>query len=196
MNTSLHHWHRRSYSIECLNSWICPPMYILTRERIQTKPASNWLHGRLEICGDMRPLLTVWQPLTSAQNTNTWQLCQAFRQWSWEVSSLYMRSMWCLWICLPQMWWRQPSLIADGMRTSPGLIKPSESQTLHVDTFQSKMNHPNACFRCWHCASGSRKDSLLMCSNGILLREFNLLDLWIWNKVAYRYLQNHSLAIG
>jgi len=57
------------------------------------------------------------------------------------------------------------------------------------------MNHLNNCFHRWHCASGTRKDYLLLCSNGIPLQDFNWLKLRCWNKVAYRDPENGSLAI-
>jgi len=58
------------------------------------------------------------------------------------------------------------------------------------------MNHLIKRFHCWHCASGSRKQYLLPCSNGILREEFNRLYWQISNKVAYSVPQNGSLAIG
>jgi len=61
INTSLRCWYPGRYLIQCLNEWICPLKYIFTRGRIQNKPVSNWLHGKLEICEDMSPLLTTWQ---------------------------------------------------------------------------------------------------------------------------------------
>jgi len=88
INTSLHCWHLRRYWIKCFNDWIRLPMYIFTRGRIQTKPVSNWLYGKLEICGDMSPLLTTWQASLLAQNTMPRQLFQAFRRWSPHMSSL------------------------------------------------------------------------------------------------------------
>jgi len=57
------------------------------------------------------------------------------------------------------------------------------------------MNYLNDCFLCWLCASGSRKDYLLPCSNGLPLQDLNRLCLRILNTVAYRDLQNGSLAI-
>jgi len=71
MNESLRHWHRRRYPMKRLNDWIQPLMYIFSRGRIQTKPVSNWLHGTLEICGDISTLLTMWQASSSAQNHTT-----------------------------------------------------------------------------------------------------------------------------
>jgi len=58
------------------------------------------------------------------------------------------------------------------------------------------MNYLNDCFHRWHCASGSRKDYLLPCSNGIPLQDLKRLYLWISNTVAYRDPENGSLAIG
>jgi len=58
MNVSLRRWHPRRYPIKRLKDGIRPLMDIFTRGRIQTKLVSNWLHGMLEICGDMSPLLT------------------------------------------------------------------------------------------------------------------------------------------
>jgi len=68
-NASLRRWHPRRYPIKRLNDWIRPLMYTFTRGRIQTKPVSNWLHGKLEICGDMSPLLTRWQASLPVQNS-------------------------------------------------------------------------------------------------------------------------------
>jgi len=58
------------------------------------------------------------------------------------------------------------------------------------------MNHLNYCVHWWHCASGSCKDYLLLCSNHILLHNLNRLYLQILNTVAYRDLENGSLVIG
>jgi len=88
MNVSLHHWHLRWYWIKHLNDWIPPLMYIFSRRRIQMKPVSDWLHGKLEICGNISPLLTMWQPSSSAQNTMPRQLIPAFCQFSWHRRSL------------------------------------------------------------------------------------------------------------
>jgi len=56
--------------------------------------------------------------------------------------------------------------------------------------------YPEDFFNWWHYASGSRKDYLLPCSNGIPQQEFNWLYLRISNTVAYRDPENGSLAIG
>jgi len=88
MNPSLRQWHPRRYPIKCLNDWIRPLMYIFTRGRIQTKPVSNWLHGKPEICGNMSPLLTTWQASSSAQYTTPRQPFQAFWRSSWHMRSL------------------------------------------------------------------------------------------------------------
>jgi len=58
MNVSLCHWHPRWYSIKHLNDLIRPQMYIFTSGRIHMKPVSNRLHGQLEICCEIGPLLT------------------------------------------------------------------------------------------------------------------------------------------
>jgi len=104
--------------------------------------------------------------------------------------------MGCLWVPLPRMRRRPPRFIVGGMRKSPGLFQPRETQTLHVPTFQWLKNYLNDCFHRWQCASGSHKDYLLPCSIGILLQDLNRLYLWISNTVAYRDPQNSSLAIG
>jgi len=85
-------------------------MYISSRWRIQTKPMSNWLHGKLEICGDISPLLMMWQALTLMQNWMPWQPFHAFWRWSWHVWSLQLSIMQWLWISLPGMGWRPPRL--------------------------------------------------------------------------------------
>ena len=59
MNASLRSWHPSRYSVKRLNNWILLVMYILTKGWIEMKPVSNWFHGKLEICGNMSPLLTV-----------------------------------------------------------------------------------------------------------------------------------------
>jgi len=69
MNASLSGWHARRYPITRLNDWIRLLMYIFHRGRIQTKLVSNWLHWKLEICGDISPLLTTQQASSSPQNT-------------------------------------------------------------------------------------------------------------------------------
>jgi len=65
-----------------------------------------------------------------------------------------------------------------------------------MPTFHWSMNYLNDCFHRWHCASGYGKYYLLPCSNGILLLDLNQLYFQISNPVAYRYLENGSLAIG
>jgi len=67
MNGILRCRHPRRYSIERLNNCIRSLMCIFTRGRIQTKLVSDWLHGKLEICGDMSPSLTTWQASFSAE---------------------------------------------------------------------------------------------------------------------------------
>jgi len=57
------------------------------------------------------------------------------------------------------------------------------------------MNHLNNCFHGWPCASGSHKDYLLPCSNGIPLQDSNILYLPIWNIVAHRDPANGRLGI-
>jgi len=57
------------------------------------------------------------------------------------------------------------------------------------------MNHLNDCFHHWHCASGSCKQYLVPCSNGIPLQDFNQFYLWISNKVIYSDREHGSLAI-
>jgi len=136
MNGSLRRWHPRRYPIKRLNDWIHLLVYILTRGRIQTKPVSNGLHGKLEICGDMGPLLSTWQASSSAQNTTPRKPFQAFWWWTWHMWILYLSIMQCLWIPLPRMQWKQPRVIVVAMRTLPGLIQPRETQTLHVPTCQ------------------------------------------------------------
>jgi len=78
----------RRYLIRRLNDWICPQMYIFIWGRIQMKPVSNWLHGKLEICGHVGPLLMTWQASSSVQKTTPWQPLLAFRRWSWHMWSL------------------------------------------------------------------------------------------------------------
>jgi len=78
------------------NDWIRPLMYIFTSRRIQMTQVSNWLHGKLEICGNMRPLLKTWQLSSLAQNTTARQLIEGLWWWSSHVWSLYLSSMWCL----------------------------------------------------------------------------------------------------
>jgi len=56
------------------------------------------------------------------------------------------------------------------------------------------MNHLNHCFHCWYCASGSQKNYLLPCSNGILLQDLSRLYVMILNTVVYRDPDNGSLA--
>jgi len=58
------------------------------------------------------------------------------------------------------------------------------------------MNYINASFHRWNCASGTRKEYLHRCGNGILLQDLNRLYLRILNTVAYRDPENGSLAIG
>jgi len=82
MNGSPWCWHPRWYPIKRLKGWILPLMCILTRGTIQTKLVSNWLHGKLEIYGDMSPLLTTWHASSSVQNRTPRQPFQAIRQWS------------------------------------------------------------------------------------------------------------------
>jgi len=88
MNVSLHRWHPRRYPIMLLNDCIRLLMYILTRGMIQMKPVSNWLHGQLQLCGDMSLLLSTWQASSSAQITMPRQPFPEFRRWSWHVWSL------------------------------------------------------------------------------------------------------------
>jgi len=88
MNASLRRWQPRTCPIKRLNDWIRPLINRFTRGRIQTKPVSNWLHGKREICGDMSPLLTTWHASSSAQNTTPRQPFLAFQRWSWHVWSL------------------------------------------------------------------------------------------------------------
>jgi len=58
MNLSVCRWHPGRYPIKRLKDSIRLLMYTFTKGWIQTKPVSNGLHGMLEICGDMSPLLT------------------------------------------------------------------------------------------------------------------------------------------
>jgi len=88
MNSSLRHRHPTWYPIECLNDWVRPLMFTFPRRRIQMTHVSNWLHGKLEICGDMSPVLERWQASSSAQNTTPGLPIQAFRRWSWHMWSL------------------------------------------------------------------------------------------------------------
>jgi len=104
--------------------------------------------------------------------------------------------MQCLRIPLPWMQWRPPRSIVGGMRKSPGLIQPRETQTLDMPMLQSEMNHLNNCFHRRHCASDSCRDSLLPCSNDIPLQHLNELYLRISNTVVYCDPQNGGLAIG
>jgi len=69
-------------------------------------------------------------------------------------------------------------------------------QTLHVPTFQWYMNYINDWFHRWHCVSGSHKDYMLLCSNGIWLQHLNELTVQILKSVTNKYPQNGSLAIG
>jgi len=96
MNASLRHWHPRRYQIKHLNHWIGPLMSIFSGGMNQKKPVSNWSHGKLEICGNMSNLLTMWHASLSVQNTMRRQLIQPFRRWSWNVWSLLLSHMQCL----------------------------------------------------------------------------------------------------
>jgi len=58
------------------------------------------------------------------------------------------------------------------------------------------MNHLNHCVHRWHCALGSHKDNLLLCSNGIKSQDINQLYLRILNTVACRDPENGTLAVG
>jgi len=87
-NVSLRRWHPRRYSIKRLYNWIHPLMSIFTRARTEINVVSNWLHGKLKICGNMSTVVTMWQASSSEQNTMPWQLFQAFWQWSWHMWSL------------------------------------------------------------------------------------------------------------
>jgi len=136
INASRRRWHPSRYPIKRLNDWIRPLMYIFSRGRIQTQLVSDWLHRELEIYRDMSPLLTTWPASSSAQNTWPRQPFRAFRRWSWHVWDLLLSIIRCLWIPLPRMRWRPPRFIVGGMRKSPGLIQPRETQTFHVPTFQ------------------------------------------------------------
>jgi len=100
-----------------------------------------------------------------------------------------------LWIPLPRMQWRPPRFIVGGRRILPGLIQPRETQTLHMPIFQWKMNHLNNCSHHTHCVSGPRQDGLLRCSNGIPVQDLNRHYFQISNTVAYRDLDNGSLAV-
>jgi len=88
MKAHLGHRQQRRYLIKPLNDCFCPRMYIFTEGRIQMNPVSNWLHGKLEICGDMSTLLTTWQAPSLVQNDIPSRLCQVFRRWSWHMWSL------------------------------------------------------------------------------------------------------------
>jgi len=85
MKPSLRRRHPGRNLIQGLNDSIRLQMYIFTRGKIQTKLVSNWLHGKLEICGDMSSLLTMPQDSSSVQNSTPRQPFQAFRRWSWHV---------------------------------------------------------------------------------------------------------------
>ena len=98
-------------------------------------------------------------------------------------------------IPLPQIRWRPLRFIVGGMRKSPGLIQPRETQTLHVTTFEWYMNHLNDWSHRWHSASVSRKDHFLLCSNSILQLNINGFYLPISNTVSNRDPDNGSLAI-
>ena len=111
------------------------------------------------------------------------------------------RNIFCWWmpwlrIPFPPMRWRPLRFIVCGLRKMPELISPRETQTIHMPTFQWQTNPPNDCFHHWYCSSGSCKDYLVLCTNDIPLQDFNLLNLGISNKVAYRDLENSCLAIG
>jgi len=58
------------------------------------------------------------------------------------------------------------------------------------------MNHLKDLFHHCHYASGSRKDYMVPCSNGILLQDLDRLYLPISNTVAYRDAENSSRASG
>jgi len=60
MKASLHRCRPRRYLIKRLNDSIRPLMYILKRGGIETQAVGNWLNGKLEICGDISPLLMMW----------------------------------------------------------------------------------------------------------------------------------------
>jgi len=57
MNVSLHCWHARRYPRIHLNGYVHPLIEIFTYRSRETKPVSNWLHGKVESCRNMSPLL-------------------------------------------------------------------------------------------------------------------------------------------
>jgi hypothetical protein len=57
INTILCCLHHRWYPIQHFNDWISPQMVIFTRWRIQSKLVTNWVYGKLQIWGDVSPLL-------------------------------------------------------------------------------------------------------------------------------------------
>jgi len=136
MNISLPRCHPSWYLCKRLNDWIHPVTHTLSRARIHKKLVSNWFHGKLAIGGDMSPLLMMWQALSSAQNSTPRQPFQAFRRWLWNMWSLVLSIIRCLWIAVPRMRGRPHRLIVGGMKKSPVLIPPRKTQTLHIPTFQ------------------------------------------------------------
>jgi len=115
-------WDATRYPIEHWNNSICPLLSTFTRGRIETKPVSNCLHAKLEICGDMSPLFTTWLTSSLTHNTPPRQLLQMFCRWSLYVWSLSLSIMRGLGISLPWMWSSPPRFIVGGMRKSPGLM--------------------------------------------------------------------------
>jgi len=58
------------------------------------------------------------------------------------------------------------------------------------------MNHLNNWLHRWHCASGYRKDYLLLCNNSFMPQHLNWLYLQILNTVPNRDEEEGSLTIG
>jgi len=58
MKATLCRWLPRMYSMMRLMSGIRLEMFIITRERVQMTPVSSWLHGKLEMCGNLCAVLT------------------------------------------------------------------------------------------------------------------------------------------
>jgi len=88
IKASLSRWDLRKYWIKCANDGIRPRMNKFTGEMIEVRAVSNWSHGKMEIWGDMSPLLKTWQASSSVQNALHTELSQVLQPWSWHMRSL------------------------------------------------------------------------------------------------------------
>jgi hypothetical protein len=57
------------------------------------------------------------------------------------------------------------------------------------------IHHLNDCLHCWHCASGSCKEDLLLSCNGNPLQYFSELYLPISNQVDFRHSEYGSVVV-